>query len=101
MAEKKEGAKKAPAKKVKVTVKGVTISIDPNVMDDIDLVDYIGAVQDGDIFAMPRVLKRMFGSDYQRIKAELADKAGVTTVTKFSNFLVEVMTAVNAIEAKN
>lgn len=87
--------------KVKVTVRGVTVAVDPDLMDDIDMVDDFSAVQDGDVFAIPRLLRRMFGADYQRVKEELAGPGGVTRATDFVEFMTEVMTAVSAVEAKN
>ena len=88
-------------RKVKVTAKGVTVSVDPNVFDDIDLLEDIGECQDGNMFAFPRVLKKMFGRDYQNVHDKLKGKRGVTTVTEMTEFFTEVMKALEAVQAKN
>lgn len=87
--------------KVKVTVRGITVAVDPDLMDDIDMVDDFAAVQDGDVFAIPRLLRRLFGDDYRRVKHGLAGADGVTKATDFIEFMGEVMRAVSALEAKN
>ncbi len=89
------------AKKRKLTVRGITVSVSPDLMDDIEMVDDFAAVQDGDVFAVPRLLRRMFGDEYQRVKAALADPDGVTRASEFTSFMAEVLTALNAVEAKN
>lgn len=87
--------------KVKVTARGITVAVDPDMMDDIDMVDDFAAVQDGDVFAIPRLLRRLFGDDYRRVKGELAGPGGVTRATDFIEFMGEVMRSVSALEAKN
>jgi len=85
-----------------VTVRGINLKIAKDAFDDMDTVELFGDVQDGDIFAFPRLVKRIFGDkEYPRIKDALANADGKTTVLEMSNFLTEVMTACNALAAKN
>lgn len=85
-----------------VTVDGVNLKIAKDVMDDLDTLDLLGEVQDGNVFAFSKLAKRMFGEeDYVRIKESLADKDGRTKVTDMSNFFVKTLEACNSDEAKN
>ena len=92
-----------PAKRdcYNVTVQGINVKVAKDVIDDIDLLEDLAALDDGDVFAFPRVCKRLFGDDYQRVKGELADKRGITTATAMSEFFEKVLKACNALSAKN
>lgn len=84
------------------TVKGIKVKVSKDVLDDMETVELLGAMQDGDIFAFPKLCKKMFGDDaYKEIREKLANDAGVTTVTAMSEFFTQVLTACNALAAKN
>lgn len=84
----------------RVVVRGIKLKIRKDAMDDIDLVEDLGELQDGNIFVLPRVLKRLFGSKYEVVKEQLAHD-GITKASEMTEFFEEVLTACNALDAKN
>lgn len=87
---------------VSITVKGITVKVSKDMMNDIDIVEWFGELQEGNVFVFPKLCKRMFGDEqYLKVKDALKKKSGVTTATDMSEFLMEAMTALNALEAKN
>lgn len=85
-----------------VTVDGISLRIPKDVIDDIEVVELLSDVQDGNIFSFAKLARRMFGEEgYQKVKDSLADKDGRTRVTDMSDFLIKVFKACNALEAKN
>lgn len=78
-------------KKVTVEAKGVEVTVQEDVFDNIDVFDDLAAIQDGDVFAIPRLMRAVLGGDYQRVKAALANEEGVTTVTAITEFFGELM----------
>lgn len=85
-----------------VTVRGITLKIKKDVVDDIEVVELLGDIQEGDIFAFPKLARLMFGEDgYQKVKEGLARKDGRTRVTDVFDFFTEVFVACDALAAKN
>lgn len=87
--------------RVKVTVKGIDVTVDKELMNDIDAVELFGELQDGNIFAFPKLAKRVFGDQYPKVKKALENKDGVTTATDMVAFFAELMKKMNEDEAKN
>ncbi len=85
-----------------VTVRGITLKIKKDAVDDIEVVELLGDIQEGDIFAFPKLARLMFGEDgYQQVKEGLARKDGRTRVTDVFDFFTEVFVACDALTAKN
>ena len=85
-----------------VTVKGVKVKVAKDAMDDMETVELLGAMQDGDVFAFPKLCKKLFGEkSYETIKEKLKDSAGTTSVTAMTEFFTDALKACNALEAKN
>lgn len=85
-----------------ITVRGIKLKVAKDAMDDMEVVELMGAIQNGEIFAFPKLAKLLFGEDgYKTAKDGLADKNGRTRLTDMAKFFEEVMTACNAVEAKN
>ena len=99
MATKSNG--KANETPVTVNVKGIDVTVDKEVMNDIEVVELLGEVQDGNIFAFPKLCKRVFGDQYPKVKSALENKAGITTATSMTEVLKELMEKMNEGEAKN
>lgn len=60
----------------KVTVQGVALTIDPNILDDFRIVDELYDLQSGDnAFAVVPLLRRILGDDYRRVLDALEDPA--------------------------
>lgn len=85
-----------------VTVKGVKVKVAKNAMDDMETVELLGAMQNGDVFAFPKLCKKLFGDkSYETLKEKLKNSSGITTVTAMTEFFTQALTACNALEAKN
>lgn len=85
-------AARKPAKKmIAVEAKGVEVAVPEDVFDNIDVFDDLAAIQEGDVFAIPRLMRSVLGGEYQRVKAALANEDGVTTVTAITEFFGELM----------
>lgn len=92
----------AASKSYNVTVRGINLKIRKDILDDIEVVELLGEVQEGNVFAFTELSKLMFGDEgYQKVKRGLATDDGRTRVTDMSAFLVEVLEACNALAAKN
>ncbi len=90
------------SKNYNVTVRGISLAIPKDVLDDIDTIDLLGEVQDGNVFAFPKLSKRLFGEKgYEKVKGGLAGKDGRTKVSDMVEFFTEVFSACNALSAKN
>ena len=95
-------ANNSRAKNFNVTVRGIKLSIPKDVLDDIDMVELLGEVQDGDVFAFPKLAKLMFGEDgFKRVKEGLSGEDGRTKVTDVVELFTEALNACNALAAKN
>lgn len=95
------GKAKASETPVTVNVKGIDVTVDKEAMNDIEVVELLGEMQDGNIFAFPKLCKRVFGDQYPKVKSALANKAGVTTATSMTGFFNELMAKMNEGGAKN
>jgi len=85
-----------------VTVKGVTVTIDPSVLDDWDVVECIADIQDEGRTAaekLPstvRLMRLLLGGDYARAKKELREAHdGQLTNEVMGGFITEVFEALN------
>lgn len=82
--------------KITVTAMGISVEIDENALDDFDMVEDLGKLQDGDIFVMPRLVKNLFGDGFADIRAQLSDENGKLTATKAAEFFGAVLEAASA-----
>lgn len=89
------------AKNFNITVRGIPLRIPRDVLDDLELVELLGALQDGDIFAFPKAARMLFGNKYEEVRAGLADKDGKTKLSDTVEFFNEVLVACNEVDAKN
>lgn len=85
--------KKAPQK---VTAMGIEVTIDPEVLDDIELIDLLDDVQEGDALKVGKVLKRILGDQWEHAYDRLRNKRGVVPASKATKFFVQVMGQVGA-----
>lgn len=78
-------------KSVEVTVRGLTLSVDPDTFDDFELLEEIAAVADGDALRVVPLAKRVFGSDYARVLDHLRTQSGRVPATSVVAFLTDLM----------
>lgn len=83
---------------VDVECMGIEVTIDKDRFDDIELIDMMDDVQDGDPLKVGKILKKILGSDWKRVYDELRDDRGVVPASKAMEFFGDVM---EAAEAKN
>ena len=76
---------------IEVQAMGVTVEIAEDAVDDFDVVDWLGELQDGNIFVLPKLVRKLFGEDFARIRKELEDERGNLTATKAAEFFAEVL----------
>lgn len=98
-------AAKAAAEKaepIRVTVGGIEVEVSRETLaDDLDTLEMLSDVDGGNVLAMPRLLRHVFGDEqYGRVKAALAGEDGRTSLTAMSDFLGKVFAAIGD-EAKN
>lgn len=91
----------------KIEVMGVKLDIDATALDDIDVIECIADLNSpdadgaGQAAATVKLLRTVFGSDYQRIKAELRERnGGRLTVETMGDFFTGVSDALGK-AAKN
>lgn len=94
-----QAAKAAP---IRVTVDGVEVEVARETLaDDLDTLELLSDVDGGNVLAMPRLLRHVFGEvQYARVKAALAGDDGRTSLAAMSDFLSRVFAAIGD-EAKN
>lgn len=92
----------AKAEPIRVTVEGVDVEVARETLaDDLDTLEMLSDVDGGNVLAMPRLLRHVFGeAQYRRVKAALAGDDGRTSLTAMSDFLGKVFAAIGD-EAKN
>lgn len=88
-----------------IEVQGITITINPQILEDWEVVECMGDVNDptlddaAHLSATTRVMRLILGEDYQRIKKELREKnKGVLNIETMTNFLTETL---EVLQAKN
>ena len=77
-------------------VHGIKIDVDPKIFEDFEVFDLLGEVDGGNVFAITKLIKLIFGDDWARVKKELQGKEDILTITKASEFLIEVMKVAGA-----
>lgn len=84
-----------------VTVDGLSLRIPKDAFDDMEVADLLGEMEDGNIFAFPKLAKRIFGDEYKKVIEHLKGKDGRTKVSDACDFFNKTMKAIHAISAKN
>ncbi len=86
-------------KPITVTVNDVHVSVDPNVFDDLEVVEALYDIQSGDNtgnLAIIKFLRCVFGDDYTRVKEALRDPdTGRIEVEAIGGILEQVMGQAN------
>lgn len=94
MAEAKKTLKDAAEDKlsgaVKVTVSGIDVTVKPVVLNDIDVIDALAEIEDGNILKLPKLLKLVFGEDWKRIKDGLRNEDGRVEAGIATQFFLDV-----------
>ena len=75
-------------KEVKLSC-GLNANVDVDAMDDLDFIEALGNLEDGNITAVPKILVTMLGKDqYESLKKHIKKEKGKASLT----FISEVIT---------
>ncbi|RIY26641.1 hypothetical protein CJI52_05725 [Bifidobacteriaceae bacterium WP022] len=83
-----------------VTVKGVELTVDLNLFDDLEVLELLGEMNppngaEPDVTALPAFLQAVLGiSQYQEVKDSLRDDEGRVRIDKVAEFAQEFMSKV-------
>lgn len=81
------------SEEMRAVVMGIDVRLDPKTFDNLELLDALDEVNEGNALKIPKVMKMIFGDDWNDVKNKLRNEKGVVTTTKASEFLVELMEA--------
>lgn len=84
------------AKTKTVTVQGIEVTVDPNLFDDLEVLELLERVNpvdgtDPDVFAFVAFLRKVLGSQYQKVKDALRDETGRIPMDNVAGFVQEFM----------
>ena len=91
------------AEPVELDVDGIKVTVDPESLDNIDLMEALGEIDSGNVFYIAKALRLMIGDQWARVKREMANDAGVTTASATAEFVGKMLTALSEAneQAKN
>ena len=98
MTTKPQDHKQPKDKPRRIEVMGATLTIDPSILDDLDMVEYLYDLQnaqEGDgsgAFAIVPFLKKLCGDQYTAMKDALRDPdTGRVSIDKVSEFIAQLL----------
>lgn len=77
-----------------VTIKGITVKVEKDALDDFELLDDLAKMQDGDGARITSVAHRLFGDDFTAVMDGLRGDNGRVSVEAASTFISELLAAV-------
>lgn len=81
---------------VDVESMGIEVTIDTDRFDDLELIDMMDDVQEGDPLKVGKILKKILGKDWKRVYDGLRGDDGVVPASRAMQFFGEVMEAAGA-----
>ena len=84
--------------KVEITVKGIKLHVWSDMLEDLELLEDLIALDDGDNRASISALKRVLGDEYALVKDILRDKRGMVKTKDVGAFFFAVL---DEMKAKN
>ena len=77
--------------KIELTVRGVKVHVWHDMLDDLELLEDLIALDDGNNRASISALKRVLGSDYELVKDALRDERGIVKTKDIGAFFFAVL----------
>ena len=84
--------------KIEITVKGIKLHVWSDMLEDLELLEDLIALDDGDNRASISALKRVLGDEYKLVKDSLRDKRGMVKTKDVGAFFFAVL---DEMKAKN
>ena len=78
-------------KLITITSHGVTVEVDQEKFNDLELFDMIDEIQSGNVFKMPKLMRRIFDDQHEAVLDGLRSESGIVTADRASEFLIEVL----------
>lgn len=78
-----------------VTIKGVTVTVEKDALDDFELLDDLAKMQDGDGARIASVAHRLFGDEFKKVMDGLRGENGRVSVETASEFISELLAAIS------
>lgn len=75
----------------KVTAAGKTWTVSADAMDDFELLDDLGELEDGNAARLPRIMRRLLGDDYKAALDALRDEGGIVRIEAAGEFIGEIL----------
>ena len=82
--------------KNKIVVDGIIIEIPRERLEDMETLEAMSDIQEGNALKIVPLFRRIFGDDYKRIKAELKGDSEILSVETMTNWFTKAMEALNA-----
>lgn len=90
----------AEVKTLTATVRGIPVSVEREALNDIEVMELLGELQDGNPLVLPKLMRAVYGAEqYANIKASLRE-GGRTSSEAVAAFFRESFVALGE-EAKN
>lgn len=82
-----------PARRVKID--GITVTVPDEALDDFELLEDLGQLEQRNAARLPSVAKRLFGDEYGAILDALREPTGRIPIQKATQFIRDVFGALN------
>lgn len=88
-------AEAAPVSELRsVEIQGISLTLDPNVFDDFELLDTFNEIQEGNALKTPEMLRKILGDQYSMVLDQLRDPvSGRVPASAVAPFMQELMEA--------
>lgn len=82
-------------KLITISSHGITVKVSQDKFNDLELFEMIDEIQSGNVFKMPKLMRRIFDDQHEMVLDGLRSESGVVTADKASEFLIEVLQQIN------
>lgn len=76
-----------------ITVDGIQVHVDGTLNDDLEVLDWMNELNDGNVFHLPKLLRRLVGDDYTRVLDHLRDSQGIVRQKTAIEFVLDLFKA--------
>jgi len=74
---------------------GITLQINQQTVNDLEVLDLLDDILSGNVFRMPKLMRRIFGDQHEVVMDGLRNDEGIVSADTASEFLVEVLEQIN------